>query len=139
MSRYHEKNNENEAEDSTTSSVLDKEKRIKKEITRLKKIFKDLDEDRKALAENLIKDAAFLSVTMEDLQESINIHGTMTEYKNGENQYGWKPNPDSQSYISYSQKHTQCTKLLNDLLPKSTNIKVDAVDDMDLRGFIGRK
>lgn len=56
---------------------LSKDDKIKKEMNKLKRIFKDIRKDRKSLCENLIKNAAFMSVTLEELQEDINNRGTV--------------------------------------------------------------
>lgn len=45
-----------------------KEQRIKSEKTRLKGIFKDLDENKRKLVTPLIEKAAFMSVELDDLQ-----------------------------------------------------------------------
>ena len=70
------------------SGYLDRVKRIKKEETRIKKLFVKIDEDRKKLVLTTIADVAFMTVTMQDLREIINREGTTAVYKNGENQYG---------------------------------------------------
>ena len=72
------------------SEYLDRVKRIKKEEARIKKLFGKIDEDRKKLVLSTIADVAFMTVTMQDLRETINREGTTAVYKNGENQYGTK-------------------------------------------------
>ena len=61
----------------------EKEKRIRKEKTKLKKIFKHISDDKKKLVENLIQNAAFMSVTLEDLQKNISTEGAIIRAKNG--------------------------------------------------------
>lgn len=110
---------------------LDKQKRIKKEIGRLKRLFKEIDENKKKLVQTTIEDVAFLTVTMQDLRENIVRDGTTCEYKNGENQYGTKQSPDAQLYLQMSQKQTQAMKILMDCMPKTSAvpIKDDGFDD----------
>ena len=67
-----------------------KEAKIKSEKTRLKGIFKDLDENKKKLVTPLIEKAAFMSIELDELQNVIEETGWTSEYKNGENQYGTK-------------------------------------------------
>ena len=69
-----------------------------------------------------IEDVAFLTITMRDLREKIVRNGTSSEYKNGENQYGTKQSPDTQTYLQMSQKQTQAMKILVDCLPKTEKI-----------------
>ena len=85
-----------EAEYDSISGYVEKQKRVKKEVTRLRKLFKEIDENKKKLVLTMIDDIAFLSVTMQDLRETIIREGTTVEYKNGENQYGTKQSPDAQ-------------------------------------------
>ena len=60
-----------------------------------------------------------MTVTMQDLRDSIIREGTTVEYKNGENQYGTKQSPDAQLYLQMSQKQTAAMKILVDCLPKT--------------------
>ena len=110
---------------------LEKQKRIKKEIGRLKRLFKEIDENKKKLVQTTIEDVAFLTVTMQDLRENIVRDGTTCDYKNGANQYGTKQSPDAQLYLQMSQKQTQAMKILIDCMPKTTIVPVkdDGFDD----------
>ena len=99
---------------------LEKHSRIRKEVNRLKKLFKNIDENKKKLVFSTIDDVAFLTVTMQDLRENIVREGTTTTYKNGANQFGTKQSPDAQLYLQMSQKLTQAMKILVDCLPKTT-------------------
>ena len=108
-----------EAEYDSISGYLEKQKQIKKEVSRLRNLFKVIDENKKKLVIALIDVVAFLTVTMQDLRESIIREGTTVEYKNGENQYGTKQSPDAQLYLAMSQKQAQAMKILLDCMPKN--------------------
>lgn len=108
-----------EAEFDSVAEYLEKKKRIDKEVRRLKRLFSKIDENKKKLVFATIEDVAFLTITMQDLRESIIRDGTTAEYKNGENQYGTKQNPDAQLYLQMSQKQTQAMKILVECLPKT--------------------
>lgn len=101
-----------EAEYDSISSYLEKETEIKKEKTRLKRQFSQIDKKKKNLVDTTIEDVAFLTVTMRELREKIMREGTTVEYKNGENQYGTKQSPDAQLYLQMSQKQTAAMKIL---------------------------
>ena len=120
-----------EAKRDSISEYLEKQKRIKKEISRLKRLFKDIDENKKKLVQTTIEDVAFLTITMQDLRDNIVREGTTCEYKNGENQYGTKQSPDAQLYLQMSQKQTQAMKILIDCMPKTPQVVVkdDGFDD----------
>ncbi len=103
---------------------------IKKEMARLKKIFKQMEKDKWDTILSLIKNAAFMAVTLEDLQETINREGAVSEYQNGENQWGTKKSPEVDIYNAMIKNHMAIIKQLTDLLskdkPKSVN---DGFDD----------
>jgi hypothetical protein len=122
-------------EDKGTSTNLDKQKRIKKEEARLKRLFSKIDANKKKLVFTTIADVAFMTITMQDLRENIIRDGTTIEYKNGENQYGTKQSPDAQLYLQMSQKLTSATKILLDCMPKTEKPveKDDGFEDF-LRG-----
>ena len=94
-----------------------KEQRIKSEKTRLKGIFKELDENKRKLVTPLIEKAAFMSIELDDLQETIEQEGWTSEYKNGENQYGTKKSPEAETYIALSKNYAAVIKQLTELVP----------------------
>ena len=94
-----------------------KEQRIKSEKTRLKGIFKELDENKKKLVTPLIEKAAFMSIELDDLQAQIEQDGWTSEYKNGENQYGTKKSPEAETYIALSKNYAAIIKQLTELVP----------------------
>ncbi|NOW07845.1 hypothetical protein [Clostridium beijerinckii] len=108
----------------------EKEKRIKKEINRLKKLFKDMPQNTMDKVSSLIKNAAFMTVTLEDLQETINCEGTVSEYKNGENQFGTKKSPEVEIYNTMIKNHMGIMKQLTDLMPEKPNKKTNENDPL---------
>lgn len=120
---------EREEKVDSATEYLEKTKRIKKEVNRLKRLFKDIDENKKKLVFTTIDDVAFMTITMQDLREKIVRDGTTCTYKNGENQYGTKQSPDAQLYLQMSQKQTQAMKILVDCLPKTQKETVREIDD----------
>ncbi|MCA0754916.1 hypothetical protein KP806_07625 [Paenibacillus sp. N4] len=101
-----------------TSWEQTKETRIKKEYNRLRKLFKEIPRDRLDAVSSLVKNAAFMTITLEDLQESINVKGAITEYKNGENQYGTKKSPEVEVYNTMVKNHASIMRQLTDLIPE---------------------
>ena len=108
-----------------------KEQRIRSEKTRLKGIFKELDENKRKLVTPLIEKAAFMSVELDDLQETIEQDGWTSEYKNGENQYGTKKSPEAETYIALSKNYAAVIKQLTDLVPaaKRKKTKLEAMKE----------
>ena len=108
-----------------------KKARITSEVTRITKLFADIDENKKKLVRATIKDVAFLTVAMQDLREEMVVSGLIDEYKNGPDQYGKKQSTALQSYLQCSNKLTAAMKILNDQLPKAEPKKPesDGFDD----------
>lgn len=100
-----------------TKTELTKEEKIKKEFNRLKRIFKDLDQNKKQLVTPLLEKAAFMSVSIDELQEEINANGFTEEYQNGANQFGKKKSVAAEMYTSLTKNYTAIIKQLTDLVP----------------------
>jgi hypothetical protein len=102
------------------NEFLEKDRRVKEEKERLRAILKDLeiDSQRMDIAKSLIANAAFMAITLQDLQDEINANGVVSEYQNGENQWGTKQSPEASTYISLVNRHNAVMKQLIDLLPK---------------------
>ena len=100
------------------SSKEDKDRRIKKEINRLRSLYKKMPKDTMKVVESLIRNAAFMAITLYDLQEHINYHGVTDTYKNGEHQFGTKKSPEVEIHMSMTKNHNATMKQLADLLPK---------------------
>ncbi len=107
-----------------------KETKISEEFTRLLEIYKELPENKMKLIRPLIQNAAFMKVTLEDLQESINKNGCSEEYKNGENQYGKKAAADLQAYNSLIKNYNSVSDRLEKMLPpEKRKSKLEAFED----------
>ena len=110
-------------------ALADKNKTIKKEITRLNKLFKDLEDNKKKLAKNLIENAAFMSIALEDLKKDIVKYGVKETYVNGKDQYGFKESVESKTYNTMIKNYMNIIKQLNDMLPEKK--KIDEKDEFD--------
>lgn len=96
---------------------LTKDQMIKKEIARLRRIFRDLDKNKLQTVESLIRNAAFMAVSLGELQEIINTEGYTEEYKNGANQSGRKQSEAVKTHIAMTKNHAAIMKQLTDLAP----------------------
>ena len=70
-----------------------KDKAIRKETRRLAAIYQNIDENKRKVVDGLVKRAAFLAVSLAELEEIINGSGYTCEYQNGENPRGTKETP----------------------------------------------
>jgi hypothetical protein len=126
---------EREEKVDSISNYIDKTDRIKKEVSRLRRLFAKIDKNKKSLVFTTIDDIAFMTITMQDLREQIIREGTTAKYQNGENQWGTKQSPNAQLYLQMSQKQTQAMKILVDCLPKAEKQepKDDGFEDFVLK------
>lgn len=100
-----------------------KEQRVKSEISKISKIFKELDENKKKIVTPLIEKAAFMNVELEELQKVIEVEGCVDEYQNGANQWGKKKSAEVDVYNTMVKNFTAIIKTLTDLTPPAPKKK----------------
>ena len=98
--------------------LIDKNNKIKKEINKFKKVFKELPKNKKEIAQSLIENAAFMSITLDELKNDIKLYGVKETYVNGKDQYGFKESIESKTYNTMIKNYSNVIKQLIDLLPK---------------------
>ena len=98
-------------------ATLDKTEKIKKETRRLKKIFKDLEPNKLKTVDALIARAAFITISLQELEEQLNRDGWVEEYQNGRNQCGLKKSAAAEVHISLTKNLSTIMKQLIDLVP----------------------
>ena len=96
---------------------MKKTTRIKKEKDRLNEIFKDLEPNKLDTCRTLIDRAAFITVSLEDLEEQLNKTGWVEFYQNGETQSGMKKAAAADVHISLTKNLNAIIKQLLDLVP----------------------
>lgn len=101
-----------------------KQQEIKKEIAKLNKLFKDMEAKTKKAVQSVIENAAFMAVTLRELQDYLNKNGLTCEYQNGENQFGVKKSPEVEIYNTMIKNFVSTMKSLTDLLPKGIGDKI---------------
>ena len=99
-------------------ALIDKNNKIRKETQKLKKLFKDLPDNKKKMAEKLIENASFMSITLDELKEDIKIYGVKETYVNGKDQFGFKESIESKTYGTMVKNYMSIIKQLNDMLPE---------------------
>lgn len=93
------------------------DERISAEIERLNDILKNIHESKRKIAKELINNIAFMSVTLQDLQELIKLQGPIVNFEQGA-QKMMVENPAQKSYNTMINRFTTATKQLFELLPK---------------------
>lgn len=96
-----------------------KDIRIKKEKNKIKKILSEVSESKIKLNEKLIENVAFMAVTLEDLQETINREGSVIVAKNGNGFDVTQEHPAQKAYVAMMSKYTPAMNQLMSLLPDS--------------------
>ena len=93
------------------------ETRIKKEKARLLEIFKDLEPNKLQTCHALIDRAAFITISLQDVEEQLNETGWVEQYQNGESQYGLKKAAAADVHISLTKSLNTIIKQLLELVP----------------------
>lgn len=109
----------------SAQELIDKNKKITKETNKLKKLFKELPENKKKMAEKLIENASFMSITLDELKDDIKIYGVKETYVNGKDQFGFKESIESKTYNTMVKNYMNIIKQLNDMLPEDKKINED--------------
>lgn len=91
--------------------------RIKREKKRLEKIFQGLEKNKLDTCAALIDRAAFITISLEDLEEELNETGWVETYQNGESQFGMKKSAAADVHISLTKNLNAIMKQLLDLVP----------------------
>lgn len=99
-----------------TSRKIEKEKTIKKEIVKLKKLFKALPKDKLKAAEGLINEAAFMRATLAEARETIDNEGILDWFEQGPNAY-YREHPATKVYNTMIQRYATVCKQLFDMIP----------------------
>lgn len=91
--------------------------RIKKEKERLLAIFSGLDPNKLKVCSALIDRAAFITVSLEDLEAELNENGWTETYTNGRHQEGVKKSAAAEAHISLTKNLNAIIKQLLELVP----------------------
>ena len=96
---------------------MKKTTRIKREKDRIMEVFKDLEPNKLQTCAALIDRAAYITISLEDLEEQLNDSGWVETYQNGENQYGLKKSAAADVHISLTKNLNAIIKQLLELAP----------------------
>ena len=101
-------------------SELQKEELISRDFRKLKKIFRFLDKDLRLVAEKLCRKAAFMDVTLDEMQEQITEEGYVIEAVNGNGFKVKMDHPAMKTYNTMIKNYTAVMKQLAELLPEGS-------------------
>lgn len=94
----------------------EKKKRIKSEITKLKKLYKNLPKEKLKAAEGLIQEAAFMRVTLEETRHIIDKEGVVEVFEQGSQKF-LREHPATKVYNTMINRYAAVCKQLFDMLP----------------------
>ena len=97
-------------------SPLDKENQIKKEMLKLKRLFKNLPKDKMKAADGLIQEAAFMTVTLEETRHVIDQEGILEKFEQGAQKF-LREHPATKVYNTMIQRYATVCKQLFDMIP----------------------
>lgn len=107
----------------TISRHLSKDTMIKREIARLRRVYENLDKNQMKIIDTLIRRAAFLTVSLAELEDTINRDGYESEYQNGANQSGTKQSESVKSHIAMTRNLAAIVRQLAELTPPAEKQK----------------
>lgn len=116
-----------------TAPISMKEASIRKEQLRIKKLYKDLPEDRKKLAEKLIERAAFMAVSLAEMEQTINTEGNVVKMPQGDYEID-RAHPLLPVYNAMIKNYTAVIKQLDALLTGAGGIGKPGAE---LLGWLG--
>ncbi len=98
---------------------------VKKEYDRMKSLFKDVDEKKTELIDELLKKAAFLKVQLDDLEKEINEYGAVIHFSDGTS----KQSPAYKSFLASIGTYQAIIKTLNQIMGSDVIDEDDEFDD----------
>lgn len=112
---------------------LVKAERITKEERRLKRNYKDIQKDKSAVVEGLIRRAAFMRATLEDMELDLDERGFVEMFAQGEQEPYERERPVARQYQQMNKNYQSIIKQLSDLLPKEP---IKQKDDDGFESFV---
>lgn len=97
---------------------------IDDEIKTIMELFKDIPEDKRRLANRLIQRVAFMTITLQILEDDVKTKGPTYLFEQGA-QKMIVENPSQKSYNTMINRYTAAYDKLLGLLPKDADIPED--------------
>ena len=104
---------------------IKQDRQICKDIRQLNKLVKLVPDDRKPIAEKLVKEIAFMGKTLDELKATVEEHGAVDLFKQGSQEF-LRESPALKAYNTTIQRYSLLYKQLTDLLPKQTVENADS-------------
>ena len=95
-------------------------------------LFKNIDKRKRNVVQGLIERAAFMRVSLSDLEEDINENGFVEQFSQGNQEPYERKRPAADQYNTMSTNYSKVIKQLSDLLPK----EVGGIPDDGFESFV---
>ncbi|MEW9675258.1 hypothetical protein ABRT01_03580 [Lentibacillus sp. L22] len=93
-------------------------KNISTDMKKVKRLLKEIPEDRQPIAQGLYNELVFMQNTMSTLKQRVEDEGAVSMFKQGKQEF-LREHPALTAYNKTIQRYGQIYKQLLDLLPKS--------------------
>lgn len=100
------------------------------DIQKLNDLIHQVSDDKKPIAEQLLKELVFMSGTLENLKDTIREKGEIDLFKQGKQEF-LRESPAMKTYNTTVQRYSLLLKQFADLLPQS-----DAYEGSELFEFL---
>ncbi|HGM3266831.1 TPA: hypothetical protein ACKOG5_003974, partial [Clostridioides difficile] len=106
---------------------LEKEKKIKQEVSRLKKNYKDLEKEKVKILDGLVNEAAFLKISLEETREILTKEGLTEIFKQGKQEFE-RERLQVKIYLNFMKLYSNVMKQLIDIIP--SDMKQEEEDEL---------
>lgn len=104
---------------------MTKDQRIRRVYLKLRRLLKNIPDEKRKAAEGLMHRLAFMQVTLEDLEADINEYGTVESFSQTEGIEYDRERPAARIYNTTFRNYANACKQLFDLLPEGEKPKVE--------------
>lgn len=103
--------------------VFEKDKRTKKEIRRLNSIYKEIGKNEKSHIDGLVKRAAYMRVTLEEMELDLNENGFTEMFSQSEKAEPYeRERPIARLYNTMNKNYQSITKQLSEFIIREAPI-----------------
>ena len=99
-----------------TSDAQERERRTKQELAKLRKLFRQIPDDRRQVVDGLIREAAWMRVTLEETRAVVDREGVVSQFVQGRQRFA-REHPAAKLYAALINRYVLVVKSLLDLLP----------------------
>ena len=95
-----------------------KKTNVSTDMKKVKKILKEIPEDRQPIAQGLYNELVFMQNTLKELKQQVEEEGAVSMFKQGKQEF-LREHPALTAYNKTIQRYGQIYKQLLDLLPRT--------------------